>query len=89
MKISLSSPDDADHCRPGAIATILGMTSLVNRAAFETAAFIEISASILATTLVTYLVLRAARIEPARIGSRVIGAATRIVGFYVSAVGMG
>src|SRR5262249_25475951 len=47
---------------PGAIATILGMTSLVKHAAFELAAFIGISGAILATMLVTYLVLRAARI---------------------------
>jgi multiple antibiotic resistance protein len=41
---------------PGAIATILGMTSLVKHAAFEVAAFIEISGAILSTMLVTYLV---------------------------------
>jgi multiple antibiotic resistance protein len=74
---------------PGAIATILGMTSLVKHAAFEIAAFIEISSAILGTMLVTYLVLRAARIVLARIGSRGIDAATRIVGFFVSAMGMG
>jgi multiple antibiotic resistance protein len=60
---------------PGAIATILGMTSLVKHTAFEVAAFIAISGAILATMLVTYLVLRAARIVLARIGSRGIDAA--------------
>jgi multiple antibiotic resistance protein len=74
---------------PGAIATILGMTSLVKRAAFEVVAFIEISAAILATMVVTYLVLRSARIMLARIGPRGIDAATRIVGFFVAAMGMG
>jgi multiple antibiotic resistance protein len=74
---------------PGAIATILGMTSLVKHAAFEVAAFIEIAAAILATIFVTYLVLRSARIVLARIGPRGIDAATRIVGFFVAAMGMG
>lgn len=74
---------------PGAIATILGMTSLVKRSEFEIAAFIAISGAILATMLVTYLVLRAARIMLMRIGQRGIDAATRIVGFFVSAMGMG
>jgi multiple antibiotic resistance protein len=74
---------------PGAIATILGMTSLVEHAAFEVAAFIAISGAILATMLVTYLVLRVARIVLMRIGARGVDAATRIVGFFVSAMGMG
>jgi multiple antibiotic resistance protein len=74
---------------PGAIATILGMTSLVKHAAFEAGAFIAISGAILATMLVTYLVLRVARIVLVRIGARGIDAATRIVGFFVSAMGMG
>jgi multiple antibiotic resistance protein len=74
---------------PGAIATILGMASLVKHAAFEVTAFIGISAAILATMVVTYLVLRAARVVLARIGPRGIDAATRIVGFFVAAMGMG
>jgi multiple antibiotic resistance protein len=74
---------------PGAIATILGMTSLVKQSQSEVAAFAGISAAIAATMAVTYLVLRAARIVLARIGPRGIDAATRIVGFFVSAMGMG
>ena len=74
---------------PGAIATILGMTSLIRHAEFEMLAFIGISAAILATMLVTYMVLRAAKIVLARFGPRGIDAATRIVGFFVSAMGMG
>jgi multiple antibiotic resistance protein len=74
---------------PGAIATILGMTSLVKNAISEVVTFIEISAAILATMLVTYMVLRAAKIVLVRIGPRGIDAATRIVGFFVSAMGMG
>src|SRR5277367_4621801 len=74
---------------PGAIATILGMTSLVKQSEFEVAAFAEISAAIVATMSVTYLVLRAAKLVLSRIGPRGIDAATRIVGFFVSAMGMG
>jgi len=74
---------------PGAIATILGMTSLVKHAAFELAAFIAIACAISATMLLTYLVLRVARIVLAHVGPRGIDAATRIVGFFVSAMGMG
>jgi multiple antibiotic resistance protein len=74
---------------PGAIATILGMTSLVKHAEFEVPAFVGISAAILATMFVTYMVLRAARIVLHRVGPRGIDAATRIVGFFVSAMGMG
>ena len=74
---------------PGAIATILGMISLVRHAEFEVVAFIAICAAILATMLVTFMVLRAAKIVLARIGPHGIDAATRIVGFFVSAMGMG
>jgi multiple antibiotic resistance protein len=74
---------------PGAIATILGMTSLVKHAEFEVGAFVAILAAILATMLATYVVLRAAKVVLARIGPRGVDAATRIVGFFVSAMGMG
>jgi multiple antibiotic resistance protein len=74
---------------PGAIATILGMTSLIRHAEVEVLAFFGISVAILATMLVTYMVLRVAKIVLARIGPRGIDAATRIVGFFVSAMGMG
>jgi multiple antibiotic resistance protein len=74
---------------PGAIATVLGMTSLVKQASFEIGAFMGISAAILATMFATYTVLRAANVVLARIGPGGINAATRIVGFFVSAMGMG
>ena len=74
---------------PGAIATILGMTSLVKHAEFEVVAFIAICAAIFATMLVTYMALRTAKFVLARIGLQGIDAATRIVGFFVSAMGMG
>ena len=47
---------------PGVIATILGMTSLVKQSEFEVAAFAGISAAIVATMAVTYLVLRSAKL---------------------------
>jgi multiple antibiotic resistance protein len=74
---------------PGAIATVLGMTSLVKHATVEILAFVAISAAILVTMFVTYVVLRAANVVMARIGPGGIDAATRIVGFFVSAMGMG
>jgi len=74
---------------PGAIATILGMTSLVKQSEFEAAAFAAIVAAIVATMSVTYLTLRAAKLVLNRIGPKGIDAATRIVGFFVSAMGMG
>jgi MarC family membrane protein len=44
-------------CGPGAIATMLGMTSLVKRSEFELVSFLAIAAAILATMFVTYLCL--------------------------------
>ena len=65
------------------------MTSLVKHAEFEFSALIAICAAIFTTMLVTYMVLRAAKIVLARIGPQGIDAATRIVGFFVAAMGMG
>ena len=44
-------------CGPGAIATILGMTSTIRQSSTELASFVAIVAAILATMLVTYLCL--------------------------------
>jgi multiple antibiotic resistance protein len=65
------------------------MTSIAKHAASEVSAFIAIAGAIFATMLVTYLVLRVARVVLLRVGPRGIDAATRIVGFFVSAMGMG
>src|SRR5262249_21279315 len=46
-------------CGPGAIATILGMTSEIKQPSANLAALAAIVAAIIATTLVTYLCLRA------------------------------
>jgi multiple antibiotic resistance protein len=74
---------------PGAIATILGMTSLVKHAEFRLDALAALSAAIVATMFVTYLALAYAKPVLRRIGPRGIDAATRIVGFFVSTMGMG
>ena len=74
---------------PGAIATILGMTSTVKQSEFEFASAVAICVAIVATMSVTYLFLAYAKPVLRRIGPRGIDAATRIVGFFVSAIGMG
>jgi multiple antibiotic resistance protein len=74
---------------PGAIATILGMTSLIKKSEFEAASLLAIAAAILATMAVTYLCLAYAKTLVGRIGPLGIDAATRIVGFFVAAIGGG
>ena len=74
---------------PGAIATILGMTSLIKQSEFEVASFVAVSAAIAATMAVTYLCLAYARALVGRLGPKGIDAATRLVGFFVSTMGMG
>lgn len=74
---------------PGAIATILGMVSLVKHAAFEVVSALALCGAIVATMFVTYLCLAYAQKVVSRIGPQGIDAATRIVGFFVSAMGMG
>ena len=74
---------------PGAIATILGMTSLARESEFRVVSFLAFSVAIVATMFVTYLSLAYARKVLRRIGPRGIDAATRIVGFFVSTIGMG
>jgi len=74
---------------PGAIATILGMTSTVKHSEFEFASAVAICMAIVATMCVTYLALAYAKPVLRRIGPRGIDAATRIVGFFVSTIGMG
>jgi multiple antibiotic resistance protein len=74
---------------PGAIATVLGMTSLLRKSEFEIASLVAMSIAIAATMFVTYLLLAYAKKVLRRIGPRGIDAATRIVGFFVSTMGMG
>lgn len=74
---------------PGAMATILGMTSLIKRSKEELLAFAEVAMAIVATMLATFLVLLAAKGIEKRIGPRGVDAATRIVGFFVCSLGVG
>jgi multiple antibiotic resistance protein len=73
---------------PGAIATILGMTSTIKQSSAELASFVAIVAAILATMLVTYLCLAYAGKLSEKLGAMGIDATTRIVGFFVSAMGV-
>ena len=74
---------------PGAIATVLGMASLVEHPLRHLPSLAAIVAAILLTMIATYLFLAYANTILGRIGPRGIDAATRIVGFFVAAMGMG
>jgi multiple antibiotic resistance protein len=74
---------------PGPIATIIGMSSLVRHPFTNFGAMAAISGAIVATMVVTGLILSFARKILGRIGPQGVDAATRIVGFFVSAMGMG
>jgi multiple antibiotic resistance protein len=74
---------------PGAIATIIGMSSLVKRPLLHMGSMAAISGAIVATMFTTYLILVYARKILHRFGPQGVDAATRIVGFFVSAMGMG
>ncbi len=76
-------------CGPGAIATILGMGATVKHSAEEFSSLFAVSAAIIATMVITYLVLAFAPKLTAKIGPMGIDATTRIVGFFVSAMGVG
>ena len=75
-------------CGPGAIATILGMTSTIRQSPTELASFVAVVAAIIATMLVTYLCLNYASRLSKTLGPMGIDAITRIVGFFVSAMGV-
>jgi multiple antibiotic resistance protein len=74
---------------PGAIATILGMTSLVEHSSTKIISFLSIALAIVATMSVTFLFLVSAKNIVRRIGPMGIDSATRIVGFFVSSIGVG
>jgi multiple antibiotic resistance protein len=76
-------------CGPGAIATIIGMASLMKGAELELAPFLAIGGAILATMLVTYACLAYANKIIVWLGPLGIDAVTRIVGFFVAAMGGG
>jgi multiple antibiotic resistance protein len=74
---------------PGAIATIIGMAATIKDSSREILSLIAIAAAIVATMFVTYLCLANAERLTRKIGPMGIDAATRIVGFFVSAIGVG
>jgi multiple antibiotic resistance protein len=74
---------------PGAIATVLGMTSKIRQSSTEIWSFVAIAAAIVATMCVTFLCLAYADKLTKKLGPMGIDAATRIVGFFVSAMGVG
>ena len=74
---------------PGAIATIIGMASTVKQSGEELASFAAICLAIVATMIVTYFSLIYSKVILKKVGPKGIDAATRIVGFFVAAMGMG
>jgi len=64
------------------------MTSTIKHSSTELASFVAIVAAILATMLVTYLCLIYAGKLSEKSGPMGIDAITRIVGFFVSAMGV-
>ena len=74
---------------PGAIATIIGMTATIRQAPDEILSFAAIAAAIVVTMVVTYACLAYADRLTKWFGRLGIDAATRIVGFFVSAIGVG
>ena len=74
---------------PGVLATVIGMSSVVKLSGSGITSMAAICAAIVATMFVTYLTLAYAERIVGRIGPLGIDAVTRIVGFFVSAMGMG
>jgi multiple antibiotic resistance protein len=74
---------------PGALATVLGMSSMVKNPISNLGHMAAIVTAIVATMFVTYLALAYAQKILGRIGHKGVDAATRLVGFFVSAMGMG
>jgi multiple antibiotic resistance protein len=73
---------------PGPIATVLGMMATVEHASHEALAFGAILAAIFLAVAVTYACLAFATRLTTTLGPLGIDAATRIVGFFVSAMGV-
>jgi len=74
---------------PGAIATVLSMASTIKQSNQEIMHFGAAVLAILACMATTYFSLIYAKPILQRIGDQGIDAATRIVGFFVAAMGMG
>lgn len=74
---------------PGAMATIIGMTSEMKHTVTEIIALLQVSAALVATMAVTFVILAFAEPLQKRLGPHGIDAATRIVGFFVASMGIG
>ena len=74
---------------PGAIATIIGMSSTVGKSSEEVESFVAIVLAIIATMGVTFVSLLYSKLILKKVGPKGIDAATRIVGFFVAAMGTG
>jgi multiple antibiotic resistance protein len=74
---------------PGVLATVLGMCSLVRHPVSDPASLLAISLACLAAMGIIYLTLASGRYLMDRLGAKGIDAATRIVGFFIAAMGMG
>ena len=74
---------------PGVLSTVLGMTSTIKGSERMLLAFAAVSAAILAAMFATFLVLLFSKRILRRIGPKGVDAATRMVGVFVAAMGMG
>lgn len=75
-------------CGPGVIATVISMMATVKESQNVFASFLAIVLAIFIAMLVTYLCLYFAEKLVKRLGQTGIDAITRIVGFFVSAMGV-
>ena len=74
---------------PGAIATVLGMVSLIRQDRYALGPVAAIVAAMMVTMLVIYACLARSDVILKHIGPQGLDAATRIVGFFVAAMGGG
>jgi len=74
---------------PGAIATVLGMAAKIQQSSTEFWSFVAIAVAIVTTMFLTFLCLDYADRLTKTLGPMGIDAITRIVGFFVSAMGAG
>ena len=74
---------------PGAIATVIGLTSTIKDSERALLSGAAVVLAMVATMLTVYLSLRYAKNILTKIGPQGIDAATRIVGFFVAAMGVG
>lgn len=74
---------------PGAIATVMGLTSTIKESERMLLSFLVVALAIIATMTVTCLSLIYSKAIMKKVGPQGLDAATRIVGFFVAAMGVG